>query len=59
MQIIMGYKDLVDKKQQTPEKMYQLYMICWALELVRASTSKYLMKLKEKKRKMRRKWEKT
>lgn len=35
MQIIMGYKDLVDKSEQTPEKMRKLYMLCWALELVK------------------------
>lgn len=35
MQLIMGYKHITDKSQQTPEKMQQLYMICWALELVR------------------------
>ncbi|XP_055311332.1 farnesyl pyrophosphate synthase-like [Sitodiplosis mosellana] len=34
MQVILGYKDLMDKSEQTPEKMYKLYMICWALELV-------------------------
>ncbi|XP_031630491.1 farnesyl pyrophosphate synthase-like [Contarinia nasturtii] len=34
MQIILGYKDIADKDQQTPEKMRQLYMICWALEIV-------------------------
>lgn len=35
MQVIMGYKDLMDESEQTAEKMYRIYMICWALELVR------------------------
>lgn len=35
MQVIMGYKDLMDESEQTAEKMYRIYMICWALELVK------------------------
>lgn len=40
MQIIMGYKHLMDKSEQTPEKMRQVYIISWALELVRKTSAK-------------------
>lgn len=53
MQIILGYKDLVDKSQQTPEKMYQIYMACWALELVSINN---IFSYLEKKKKKKLKW---